>query len=656
VSFDKKKDLRWQVWIDTGGTFTDCLALEPTGKLHRMKVLSSSALRGTVGETVSPQEIRVEVKWSVPADFIKGFEFVLLDINHPKVRVERYNPSLSIIKLNKSPAGTIPAGTAFEVRCSEEAPVLAVRLVTGTPAGHSLPDIAMRLATTRGTNALLQRRGAPIAFFITRGFGDILRIGNQQRPELFALDIRKPEPLYQAVAEVPERIAANGTILKPLQLNKLEKEVSRLVESGIRVAAVALMNSYINPEHERQLARFLLKRGFHHVSCSSDLAPFIRLLPRAETAVVDAYLVPVINDYLDRVQTPVNDGRFYVMTSAGGLVQSKSVRAKDSLLSGPAGGVVGAVLAGRSAGFEKLIAFDMGGTSTDVARFDGDYDYVFEHEVGDAHLVAPALAIESVAAGGGSICSFDGTKLQVGPQSAGAQPGPACYGAGGPLTLTDVNLLLGRLDGSRFEIPIGIDCAKHQFDKILELIQQHKDEKVGKEDLLEGFLDIANERMANAIRRISIRKGYDPKDYTLVAFGGAGAQHACAVAEQLSIDTILIPQDASLLSALGLGHAVIERFSERQILQRLDVVQTNISKWIRELEVEAVSTLEKEGVHKDDIEIRRRIVNLRLSDRILCFRLNLTRKCLCRKLSNVNTKPFSVTGSKAVPSKPNQSV
>ncbi len=608
-----KKGGLWQIWIDTGGTFTDCLALDPTGTLHREKVLSSSALRGSVTEVISPKRFRVNVKWSAPADLIKGFRFRLLEKDHSELWIEKYHPSTSTVELDGPLPGGIPPDAPFEVHSPEEAPILAARLVTGTPMGSPLPGMSMRLATTRGTNALLERRVAPVALFITEGFRDLLRIGNQQRPDLFTLDIRKPEPLYGAVIEVPERIAADGSILEPLQLDTVTKEVTRLVESGIRCAAVALMHSYLNPRHEQELAEYLLKNGFEHVSCSSNLAPFIKILPRGETSVVDACLSPIIDDYLNRVQRPLTGGTLHVMTSAGGIVQSLFLHAKDCLLSGPAGGVVGAVLAGGHSGFSRIIAFDMGGTSTDVARFDGDYDYVFEYEVGDAHLVAPALSIESVAAGGGSICSFDGMELRVGPESAGAQPGPACYGAGGPLTLTDVNLLLGRLDSSRFEIPIETDSANRELEKILTLIRKYKDKDVSRENLLEGFHDIANERMADAIRRISIRRGYDPRDYTLVAFGGAGGQHACAVAEKLAIETILIPRDAGLLSALGLGHAVIERFAERQILQQLDTVQVNVPKWFQELSEEAIANLEREGVQRNEIEIRRRIANLRFS-------------------------------------------
>jgi 5-oxoprolinase (ATP-hydrolysing) len=325
--------------------------------------------------------------------------------------------------------------------------------------------------------------------------------------------------------------------------------------------------------------------------------------------VVDAYLHPVIDDYLKRVETPLADGPLHVMTSAGGLMRPKRYKAKDSLLSGPAGGVVGATRAGRRSGFTRIIAFDMGGTSTDVARYDGDYDYVFEHEVGDAILMAPALAVQSVASGGGSICRFDGKELRVGPESAGADPGPAAYGAGGPLTLTDVNLLLGRLDAARFDIPVDVDAATREFERLYLCAQDG--EEIEREGLLDGLRDIANERMADAIRRVSIRKGYDTKEYALVAFGGAGGQHACGVAERLGIDTIVVPEDASLLSALGLGHALIERFAERQVLRRLAEAKEDVSQWIEDLSEKAVAALEGEGIARGESDIRRTIVKLR---------------------------------------------
>ncbi|UCH85413.1 MAG: hydantoinase B/oxoprolinase family protein [Candidatus Latescibacterota bacterium] len=603
----------WQIWVDTGGTFTDCLALDPGGTLHRQKVLSNGGLRGTIERVVDPHQVRVRTAWDVPSGFIDGYEFHLLETTHSRIAVTDYARKHAAITLDAPLPPDASDGSGFEIRSGEEAPILATRLITGAAPGDKLPSISMRLASTRGTNALLERRGAAVALFVTRGFRDLLQIGNQQRPELFALDIRKPDPFYQTVIEVDERIGADGAVIVPLQLPRLTEKVSQLIAQGVRCAAVTLMHSYLNPFHERELAEYLQNAGFEHVSCSSDLAPFIKILPRAETAVVDAYLAPVIGDYLSKVQAPLGDQRLHVMTSAGGLMQPRSYHAKDSLLSGPAGGVVGAAAAGRRSGFQRVIAFDMGGTSTDVARFDDDFDYVFEHEVGDAHLVAPALAVESVAAGGGSICSFDGEELRVGPQSAGADPGPACYGAGGPLTLTDVNLLLGRIDGNRFDIPISPHAAGDAFERLRRLIEKQNKTTIERESLLDGLRDIANERMADAIRRISIRKGYDPKDYALVAFGGAGGQHACAVAGHLGIDTIVIPEDASLLSAMGLGEATIERFAERQVLESLDQAGPHLSKWIGELSGEAAAAIEHEGVPKDQTCIRRIIVNLRFS-------------------------------------------
>jgi 5-oxoprolinase (ATP-hydrolysing) len=327
--------------------------------------------------------------------------------------------------------------------------------------------------------------------------------------------------------------------------------------------------------------------------------------------VVDGYLAPILRGYLDRVRATLGAGHLHVMTSAGGLVGPESFRPKESLLSGPAGGVVGAALAGRRAGFHRVIAFDMGGTSTDVSRVDGDFEYVFEHEVGDAHLVAPALAIETVAAGGGSICWFDGQRLRVGPESAGAKPGPACYASGGPLTLTDVNLLLGRLNPDRFGIPIDPDAARERVTELIGRVEREGGETVREGDVLEGLLDVANERMADAIRRISLRRGYDPAAYALVAFGGAGAQHACAVARRLGISTVVVPPDAGLLSALGLGHAVIERFAEQQVLQPLDEVEDRVFSWLDELGRRARDDVGAEGVPASEITIRRRIAHLR---------------------------------------------
>jgi 5-oxoprolinase (ATP-hydrolysing) len=619
----------WRVWVDTGGTFTDCVALDPAGRLHRTKVLSTSALRGTVAERAGDAHLRVRADWMADAEQVRGFEFRLLGLEHDPLRVESVAPEQSALRLSGELPDRVSPGAPFELRSPEEAPVLAARLVTRTAPPHRLPPLAMRLATTRGTNALLERRGQPPVLFITQGFRDLLRIGTQQRPDLFALDIRRPEPLFGAVVEVPERLAADGSVVAPLALDELTLAAERLLSKGFRTAAVALLHSHRNPVHEAQLEARLRELGFQHVSRASALAPFIKLLHRAETAVVDAYLAPVIAGYLANVRAalagpPMGRGAgseirspksgiatLHVMTSAGGLVRAEGFSAKDSLLSGPAGGVVGAALAGRRAGHARVIAFDMGGTSTDVARIDGDFDYVWEHSVGDARLVAPALAIESVAAGGGSICSLDEDGLRVGPESAGAWPGPACYGAGGPLTLTDANLLLGRLDPSSFGIPLDPAAARARFEALREALAARTGEEPAPEALLEGMLALADERMADAIRRISLRKGYDPAEYALVAFGGAGPQHACGVAARLGIATIIVPADAGLLSALGIGHAVIERFAERQVLMPLDEVASRIPGWLDELAGQARAAVEAEGVPAEEVEVRRRILGLR---------------------------------------------
>ncbi|MCW3054659.1 MAG: 5-oxoprolinase, partial [Chthonomonadales bacterium] len=392
----------------------------------------------------------------------------------------------------------------------------------------------------------------------------------------------------------------------------------RLVAEGVRTAAIALMHSYRNPVHERRVAEILRAVGFTHVSMSSDLATFIKLLPRAQTAVVNAYLSPIMDAYLRGIEAEFpSEGvgaTLHVMTSAGGLVRSREFHAKDSLLSGPAGGVVGALHAGVAAGWERIIAFDMGGTSTDVARCDGGFDYVWEHSIGDAHLVAPALAIESVAAGGGSICRADRHGLRVGPESAGADPGPACYGAGGPLTITDVNLLLGRIVAERFEIPLDFAAAERAADNLLADLFRITGVAHERESVLNGLLDIANERMADAIRRISLRRGYDPAEYALVAFGGAGDQHACAVAARLGMRTVILPTDASLLSAWGLGHAAIERFTEQQILRPLSGEwERSLPSLLEQMAQKATDSLSEEGVAGSAVRVLRRIVTMRLA-------------------------------------------
>jgi len=523
-------DPPWRLFIDTGGTFTDGLAVSPNGHRKKIKVLSG-----------------------------------------------------------------------------DQAPELAARQLTNTLEGQPLPPLQMRLGTTRGTNALLEEKGAEVVFFVTEGFGDLLRIGDQRRPELFALNVVKPPPLHAAVVEVPGRLDAEGKEISPLRLDAVRTAAEQHLENGKTVAAVALLHSHRNADHETELKNLLAAVGFDYVACSAELAPFIKIVPRAETTVVDAYLGPLMSDYLERISGVLSGDGLRVMTSAGGLVSRENYRAKDSLLSGPAGGVVGASTTAARAGHSQIIAFDMGGTSTDVSRFAGDFDYCQTHTVGRARLMAPALKIETVAAGGGSICSFDGELLRVGPESAGAQPGPACYGAGGPLTITDVNLLLGRLDLESFNLPVFPEAAEASLGKILPACG------VGREDLLQSFLAIANDRMTNSIRKISVREGYDPAEYALVAFGGAGGQHACAVAERLGMRRILFPADAGLLSAVGLERSRLERIVEKQMLiggSRFLALGLEV---LGELEASAVTELEREGVASGNIEIRRRTVMARFA-------------------------------------------
>ncbi|MCB9053749.1 MAG: hydantoinase B/oxoprolinase family protein [Lewinellaceae bacterium] len=598
-----KKSTPWYINIDTGGTFTDCIATGPGGRIQRIKVLSSSCLRGRLLGRLEDGWFRMEQNWPVKADIFKDYAFYLLDNPGEPVRVLETKLQEDRIRLSLDFQPPCPA--AFEITAGEEAPILAARLATATPLDKPLPPIRMRLGSTKGTNALLERKGADVALLITKGLGDIPYIGTQQRPQLFQLDIPEPPRFYQTVVEVAERLDAEGKVIEPLTKEEIERVVKLVRQSSCRSVAIALLHAYRNPVHEQKLAEALRQAGIPFLSLSQQLTPSIKLLPRAQAALANAYLSPVIHDYLSHIRERLSeDQQLRIMTSAGGLAGADLFFPKDSLLSGPAGGVVGSAAIARQLGFDKVLTLDMGGTSTDAARYDGRYDYEYITRVGDVSMLSPCLAIETVAAGGGSICSFDGQKLTVGPESAGASPGPACYGAGGPLAITDINLLLGKLDPAVMGIPISRENARQALLEVKAAIEEATGEAHTEEELLRGFEQIANEKMAEAIRRISVAKGFGPASYALLAFGGAGGLHACRIAELLDIATIILPYDGGLLSAYGMGQAQVERLAERQVLKLLDEAQGELPALRQQLNQEAIQQLKAEGFSPDDIAIR----------------------------------------------------
>ncbi len=580
----------WHLFVDTGGTFTDCFAKDPQQKTHRLKILSSSRLKGKIIARLSATQWKVALDYPLATGVLTDYLF-----RHPQTGLESpvqaYDTEQGLLQLALPLAEMVP-GDDFEILSPEEAPVFAARLLTGTPVSAPLPPLEMRLGSTKGTNALLERKGAKVGLLTTQGLGDLLRIGTQQRPDLFALNVRKAPPLYERVIEVAERIDATGHVLVPLA--GLGEETFGDCDAW----AIALMNSYQNPRHEQQIGEILQAAGQRHISLSTELAPEIKLLPRAQTTVVNAYLAPVIESYLAGVQEHLGPGKLWVMSSAGGMVHAPFFRPKDSLLSGPAGGVVGAAWAAERAGFSHILTFDMGGTSTDVARYAGQFEYQYQVEIAGVQLLSPTMAIETVAAGGGSICRFDGEKLQVGPESAGAHPGP--------LTITDVNLLLGHLDPDAFAFPLHPDAARSALTAV------RGSACINDLDLLQGFLQIANEKMAAAIRNISVRKGFSPSGHCLLSFGGAGGQHACALADLLEIDQVLIPQDASILSARGMEKAEIERFVSRQILAPFEEVKAALPTWIENLSQAACQQLRAENPDAAPPVIKQLLLSLRL--------------------------------------------
>ncbi len=440
----------------------------------------------------------------------------------------------------------------------DDAGVEAMRRLMAVAAGAPFPAgqvASIKLGTTVATNALLERKGARTLFVTTRGFADALEIGDQARPSLFVLDIEKPAPLYAGVIEADERLDAAGAVIRALDEPALVKALSKAATDGFESVAIAFLHADLNPAPERRAGELARQAGFGFVSLSSDVSPLPRFLPRAETTVVDAYLTPVLAAYVSRLEAALGGAPLFFMTSGGALVRADAFRGRDALVSGPAGGVVG--VAGV-AGTRPVLGFDMGGTSTDVCRYAGALERRDIARVAGVKVRAPMLDVETVAAGGGSILAFDGLRARVGPASAGADPGPACYGRGGPATVTDANLVLGRLDPAAFphvfgpdgDGPLDVEAARARLGALATAMGAPSVEAAA-----EGFLAVAVEQMAGAIRRISTERGFDPREHALVAFGGAAGQVACQVAEALGIGEVLSPAYASVLSAWGIGQA-----------------------------------------------------------------------------------------------------
>jgi 5-oxoprolinase (ATP-hydrolysing) len=499
----------WQFWIDRGGTFTDVVARRPDGSLVTHKLLSDNP--------------------------------------------ERY----------------------------ADAAIQGIRDLLGLRPDEPIPGAAIgavKMGTTVATNALLERKGERTVLVITRGFGDALRIGYQNRPKLFERHIVLPEQLYERVVEAEERVTAEGEVLAPIDLAQLRRELGAALEAGIRSAAIVFLHGYRFPEHERRVAELARELGFTQVSASHQVSPLMKLVGRGDTTVVDAYLSPILRRYVDRVAAELGGTRLFFMQSNGGLTDARRFQGKDAILSGPAGGIVGAVRTAEMGGFDKIIGFDMGGTSTDVSHYAGEYERSFETVVAGVRMRAPMMHIHTVAAGGGSICSFDGARYRVGPESAGANPGPACYRRGGPLTVTDCNVMLGKLQPRFFprvfgpggDEPLDAAVVERRFAALGEAVARATGNRRTPMAVAEGFLKIAVENMANAIKQISIQRGYDVTEYTLCCFGGAGGQHACLVADALGMKRVYIHPFAGVLSAYGMGLADLRTLREQSVEKRFD--------------------------------------------------------------------------------------
>ncbi|MEV0133283.1 hydantoinase B/oxoprolinase family protein [Dactylosporangium sp. NPDC050688] len=499
-----------------------------------------------------------------------------------------------------------------------DAAVAGIRALLGVAEGAPIPVDrieAVRMGTTVATNALLERRGERTVLVITEGFGDALRIGYQNRPRIFDRHIVPPQVLYEHVIEVDERMSADGTVLREPDVDRLAADLRRAYDRGIRAAAVVCLHSHLYPAHERQIGMLAERIGFGQVSCSSEVSPLMKLVSRGDTTVVDAYLSPVLRRYVAVVAEQLHGVRLMFMQSNGGLAEAGHFRGKDAILSGPAGGIVGMARMSQLAGFDKVIGFDMGGTSTDVSHYAGEYERVFHTQIAGVRLRAPMIDIHTVAAGGGSVLHFDGTRYRVGPDSAGADPGPACYRNGGPLTVTDANVMLGRVQPATFpqvfgpdgDQPLDAGVVRQRFADLTAAIAEQTGDERTPEQVAEGYRQIAVVNMANAVKRISVQQGRDVTGYVLTTFGGAGGQHACSVAESLGIRTVLVPPMAGVLSALGIGLADTTAIREQSVERRLEpATMHRLNDVADALEAATRSQLLDEDVPADRIRVHRR--------------------------------------------------
>jgi len=500
-----------------------------------------------------------------------------------------------------------------------DAAVAGIRHLLGLAPGAPVPAgqvEAVKMGTTVATNALLERKGEPTVLAITKGFRDALRIAYQNRPRLFDRHIVLPELLYGRVVEIDERIGAHGDVVVPLDEAAATRDLQAAYDAGVRALAIVFMHGYRYHAHEDAVARIARAIGFTQVSVSHAVSPLMKLVARGDTTVVDAYLSPILRRYVDQVAQELPGVNLQFMQSSGGLADARAFQGKDSILSGPAGGIVGMVRASRLAGFDRVIGFDMGGTSTDVSHYAGEFERVFETQVAGVRMRAPMMSIHTVAAGGGSILHFDGSRYRVGPDSAGANPGPASYRRGGPLAVTDCNVMLGKIQPGHFphlfgpdgNAPLDADAVRARFADMADDVERATGTRPAPEAMAEGFIRIAVGNMANAIKQISVQRGHDVTDYALTSFGGAGGQHACLVADALGMRTVFIHALAGVLSAYGMGLADQGALRERAVERRLDDIGADVlAAELDALAVAAHADLLAQGVADDRIAVLRRV-------------------------------------------------